>query len=151
LQLPSPASRENIVDYDAMWMSAGYSLAGNQIAWHYDDLEPAADQVVVATLVAQDLWEAVLRAEPAVLEHPDDGRAWGTLARALRLAVCTEKGHWPRQDAGEGCRAQHRSVRAGDGVRTTSARWHAGYAELLVKLCGAMTQVIPCFSGRWRT
>ena len=136
LRLPYPASRENIVDYDATWMSEGYKLTGSQITWHYDDFEPDADQVVVVTLLAQDLWEAVLRAEPAVIEHPDDGGAWGTLARALKLAVCTEKGYWPRKDVG-GILLVERSIAAYERATDFApheARWHAGYSELLIKL-----------------
>ncbi len=136
VKLPYPASRENIVDYDSTWMSAGYTIGGNQITWRYDDLEPEPDQVVVATLVAQDLWLAVLRAEPAVMAHPDDGGAWGTLARALKIAVCTEKGYWPRQDVG-GTLLVERSIAAYERATNFApheARWHAGYAELLIKV-----------------
>ncbi len=136
VKLPYPASRENIVDYDAAWMSAGYAFDGSQIVWRYQDIEPTADQVVVATLVAQDLWDAVLRAEPGVLAHPDDGEAWGTLARALKLAVCTEKGYWPRQDVG-GTLLVERSIAAYERATEFApheARWQAGYAELLIKL-----------------
>jgi hypothetical protein len=117
-------------------MSEGYKLTGSQITWRYDDFEPAADQVVVVTLLAQDLWEAVLRAEPAVIEHPDDGGAWGTLARALKLAVCTEKGYWPRKDVG-GTLLVERSIAAYERATEFApheARWHAGYSDLLIKL-----------------
>jgi hypothetical protein len=136
LKLPYPASRENIVEYDSTWISPGYKIAGNQITWRYDDLEPTADQVVVATLVAQDLWEAVLQAEPAVSARPEDGGAWGALARALKIAVCTEKGYWPRQDVG-GTLLVERSIAAYERATSFSpheARWHAGYAELLIKV-----------------
>ncbi len=136
LRLPYPASIENIVDYDAGWMTSGYQLEGSEVRWSYADLEPEAGQVVTATLVALDLWRAVVKAEADVIPRAEDGAAWGALARAAKIALCTEKGYWPRQDAGARVLAE-RSLSAYEkatALAPDDARWHAGYAELLAKL-----------------
>lgn len=136
LRLPYPASIENIVNHDAGWMTPQFYFDGDELGWIHYNLEPEPDQLVIATLLAQDLWRAVLHAEPAVVARPDDSAAWGALARALKLAVCTEKGYWPRQDEG-GRLLVERSIDAYDRATSLSpddARWHAGYAELLAKL-----------------
>jgi hypothetical protein len=136
LRLPYPVSIENIVDYDPGWMTPGYELEGSEIRWSYADLEPEAGQVVTATLVAVDLWRGVVKAEPAVIARAEDGAAWGALARATKIALCTEKGYWPRQDAG-GRHLAERSLAAYEKATTLApddARWHAGYAELLARL-----------------
>ena len=88
LRLPYPASIENIVDYDAGWMTSGYQLEGSDIGWSYMDLEPETDQVVTATLVAVDLWQSVVKAEADSVLRADDGAAWGALARAAKNALC---------------------------------------------------------------
>ncbi|HLC34107.1 MAG TPA: hypothetical protein VJJ70_03795 [Anaerolineales bacterium] len=136
LRLPYPASIENIVDYDAGWMTPGYQLEGSEIRWSYADLEPEAGQVVTATLVAVDLWQGVVKAEADVIPRAEDGAAWGALARAAKIALCSEKGYWPRQDAG-GRHLAERSLAAYEkatALAPDDARWHAGYAELLAKL-----------------
>lgn len=136
VRLPYPASIENLVDYDPGWVTPGYELVGSEIGWSYADLEPEAGQVVTATLVAVDLWRAVVKAEPAVIARAQEGAAWGALARATKIALCTEKGYWPRQDAG-GRHLAERSLAAYEKATALApevARWHAGYAELLARL-----------------
>jgi len=136
LRLPYPASIENIVDYDAGWMTPEYQLEGSEIRWSYADLEPEAGRVVTATLVAVDLWQGVVKAEADVIPRAEDGAAWGALARAAKIALCSEKGYWPRQDAG-GRHLAERSLAAYEkatALAPDDARWHAGYAELLAKL-----------------
>ena len=82
-------------------------------------------------LVAPYAWQAVLKERGNVASSPNDGEAWGQLAKAYKAIFFLEKGYRP--DAG-GEEIYKSSVEAYEKCLTllpNDAEWHAGFAELL--------------------
>src|SRR6266540_3695399 len=81
VQLPYGASRFNV------WLpdkSTGFSqtspgsiLAGNEVRWHFENLEPTRESNIEVTIVTPALWEDVLKETETVSKNPNDGEAWG--------------------------------------------------------------------------
>ncbi len=82
-------------------------------------------------LVAPYAWRTVLKDRENVASSPNDGEAWGQLAKAYKAIFFLEKGYRP--DAG-GEEIYELSVEAYEKCLTllpNDAEWHAGFAELL--------------------
>ena len=137
-RLPYPASEQNVApDEDN---NANPQMQGSEIRWHYENFEPGQDNAGQGTavnnikfgVVQVPIWQEVLAARDGVKRAPTDGDAWGRLGRACKFAVIGNKG-FVRTDKGgqqlfeESIQAYQKAVQ----LAPKTARWHAGYAELL--------------------
>jgi hypothetical protein len=91
VRLPYPASEENVLlGPDRTHISEttpGGQFVGNEVRWHWDDLEPtAADNLFVNILVPQT-WEQIMAGRSAVEARPDEAAAWQALALAYHESV----------------------------------------------------------------
>jgi tetratricopeptide (TPR) repeat protein len=137
LHLPYEASPQNVVmNLEIGWAttSPGGVFQGNEVRWHFEDFEPGADQPVQNmefALVAPSAWQTVLTARSNVEQHPNDGEAWGMLAKAYKQIFLMNKSY--REDAG-GQELYKLSVEAYEkclSLKPDDAQWHAGFADLL--------------------
>ncbi len=129
VRLPYLATPENLlVDYS----TDGVRFEGREARWTFRDLEPTHGDNLIVRIIEPGFWFAVLDAQQAVEADPDDGDAWGVLARAYKRVLLGPR-NWMREDeAAEGLF----QVSAAAYVRAIEllpdvAKWHAGYAELL--------------------
>ncbi len=133
VRAPYDLSPENVILRD--WAtSTDPTFDGRDVRWHFEDLEPTATQQIAVTFVSRTLWNEVLAARAEVDAHPNDGEAWGRLARAYREAACTDKG-WARDDEGAQTmvRLSAEAYERATDLAPERAKWHAGYAELLYR------------------
>lgn len=135
VRLPYEVSDQNI------WLSgeSGYGettqggvLSGNELRWHFDDLEPTAENNIQVIVVTPSLWESVLKETETVTTNPEDGEAWGRLAKAYKEIARQSKG-WLRDDpAGRGLFELSRSAYERClALLPKDSLWQYGYADLL--------------------
>ncbi|RMF39808.1 MAG: hypothetical protein D6755_13980, partial [Anaerolineae bacterium] len=136
LRLPYPANGGNVFLSGAIgWPEPppGGVIEGNEVRWHFDDLEPTSSDNVSLTLVRPSDWRHVLLEEENVRANPNDGEAWGRLGMYLKNALRWKgKGAW-RSDPGAELlydRAEEAYAQA-VALRPDDPLWHAGYGELL--------------------
>ena len=129
LRLPYEASPQNVF----LHSHPGGSIEGNDVRWHYDDLEPERKDNFQIMISKPVLWKLMLEEKENVRNDPSDDEAWGRLAKAYKeLSMGIKK--WPRGDQG-GVELFYLSMDAYDQAVTLDpddALWHAGYGDLLV-------------------
>jgi len=137
LRLPYEASPQNVImGVQIGWAETtpGGFFQGNEVHWHFENFEPGQNQPVQnmeLALVAPSAWQTVLSARAEVTKHPNDGEAWGILAKNYKQVFQMSKGY--REDAG-GEELYQASVEAYEkclSLKPNDAEWHAGFADLL--------------------
>ena len=133
LRLPYPADSQNILLSSELGSETtpGGSIQSNEMHWHFENFEPGPNDNMEFDLVAPYAWQAVLKERGNVASSPNDGEAWGQLAKAYKAIFFLEKGYCP--DAG-GEEIYESSVEAYAkclALLPNDAEWHAGFAELL--------------------
>jgi hypothetical protein len=129
VRVPYTASHENVL---MQYSSAGMRFAGADARWSFEELEPTQEDNLRVTIIEPGYWLAVIGAQGIVDNNPEDGDAWGALARAIKRVTLEYKGWLREDDAGKAL--YQASVRAYENAVTLKpdvAKWHAGYAELL--------------------
>jgi hypothetical protein len=129
VRVPYTASHENVL---VQHSSGGMRFAGADARWSFEDLEPSGEDNLRVTIIEPGYWLAVIGAQGIVDNNPDDGDAWGDLARAIKRVTLEHKGWLREDDAGKAL--YQASVNAYQKAVTLApdvAKWHAGYAELL--------------------
>jgi tetratricopeptide (TPR) repeat protein len=147
VKLPYEANTKNVLLIDAYGYapptSANAKLTGNEIRWHFDNLEPTADDNIRITLVQASTWQKVLDKSAYLQTHPNDGEAWGQLGKAYKEIVLPgfNKGY-PRVDpidpaapVDEDGREMYQLALQAYGKAVeflpNDALWHYGFAHLL--------------------
>lgn len=134
VRLPYEANEENVVLDDSVGFgapAAGAVFEGNEVRWHYDNLEPAYQDNFMAILLVPSVWERVLQERQNTTQNPKDGEAWGRLGKACKESIGLRKGL--RGDAGglalyqEAVQAYQKSV----DLLPRDSLWHYGFADLL--------------------
>lgn len=134
VRLPYEANTQNVIlDTHTGWSETtpGGVFSGNEIRWHYDNLEPTREDNFEVSLVMPSAWKKVLTERETVSKSPNDGEAWGRLGKVYKEVTFLRKGF--RQDAG-GRELYDLSVQAYEKAVTLlpdDALWHAGFADLL--------------------
>ncbi len=109
----------------------GAALDGRQVRWHFEDLEPTAEDNIRLLFVSPPYWQKIADAQQNVEKYPKDGEMWGILGLAYKRVIRVR--NWLRSD--DGAYALYRqAVEAYDKAVTLDSRdadWHFGYAELL--------------------
>jgi hypothetical protein len=135
VRLPYEANNKNIFLTD----SAGYGettpggvLSGNEIRWHFEEFEPTSENDVQILLVTPLLWENVLRETNTVTKNPNDGEAWGRLAKAYKEIARMSKG-WLREDptGREMFELSRNAYERCLALLPKDSLWQYGYADLL--------------------
>jgi hypothetical protein len=136
VRLPYAANAQNVIlDLQIGWAetSPGSEFSGDEIRWHFEDLEPGPEHNLEVALVKPAVWLQILEWRAAVERNPKDGEAWGQLGKATKEAIRQRRGLRP--DAG-GEELYALSIQAYDKAVTLlpkDALWHAGYADLLAE------------------
>ncbi len=137
LRLPYAASTQNVI----MGLQIGWAettpggvFDGNEVRWHFDNLEPGPDgpvQNMEFALVAPAVWRTVLQERDNVAQNPNDSEAWGRLAMAYKRIFLIGEAY--RTDA-SGEQLYKLSIEAYEkclALNPKDAQWHAGFADLL--------------------
>jgi hypothetical protein len=133
LHLPYDANPQNVLLGETVSTTGG-QLAGGDVRWHYQNLEPTAQDNWVVNIVTPGLWQAVLDARAAAQIAPDDAKAWISLAHTTGQAALDQSGKgWLREDSGgkqlanESAKAYAKAVL----LKPDDAVLHVSYADLL--------------------
>lgn len=104
----------------------------NEIRWIFKDLEPTYLDNIQIVVVTPAQWEKVLSGKNDVEKNPNDGEAWGRLAKAYKEVVMMPKG-WLREDpAGSELFALSKDAYEKClALLPNDSLWHYGYADLL--------------------
>jgi hypothetical protein len=134
VRLPYEATPHNVIfDEQIGWSQTtpGGAIQGQDIRWHFENLEPDQNNDFQISLIMPSAWQQVLRERGNVSANPKDGEAWGRLGKLYKEMFFFRKGF--RLDAG-GQELYKLSVEAYDKSVTllpNDALWHAGFADLL--------------------
>jgi hypothetical protein len=134
VRLPYEANTQNVIfDESPGWSTTtpGGVIAGNEIRWRFDDLEPTTENDFQLSLVMPSVWQKALSERRSVQDNPNDGEAWGRLGKRYKEIFFFRRGF--RHDAG-GQELYRLSVEAYEKAVTLlpdDGLWHAGFADLL--------------------
>jgi len=132
--LPYEANHHNVfIDSSPGWgqTSPGAMLAGQEIRWHYDDLEPEYQHNLSIAIVMPSAWEKVFFERLNVANNPEDGEAWGRLGKIYKETALLRRGM--RHDAGgeELYNLSREAYEKALDLLPDDALWHLGFANLL--------------------
>ncbi len=135
VRLPYEANKYNV------WLDAqtgfstttpGAQLAGSEVKWHFENFEPTFKDNIEVSLVTPSLWQKALTEQSNIARNPNDGEAWGRLAKAYKEMTREAKGY-PRSDP-TGQELFQMSMEAYEkclSILPEDSLWHTGYADLL--------------------
>jgi len=135
IQMPYPASSQNVLNYETSGFSqvAGAPVySGNEVRWHFENLEPTNFENFQIDLIAIPAWKKVLTERENSSLNPKDGEAWGRLGKAIKEVLRYPKGYLRDDEAGK--QLYQEAVLAYEQAVTllpNDALWHYGYADLL--------------------
>ena len=134
VRLPYAVSLHNVLfDEHTGWSTTtpGGAVQGQEIRWHYENLEPELSNDFEVSLVMPSAWQNVMKENAIANTNPNDGEAWGRLGKLYKELFFYRRGF--RQDAG-GLELYASSVAAYEkclSLLPNDALWHAGFADLL--------------------
>lgn len=112
--------------------TSGGVRSGNEIRWTFTDLEPTHLDNIQIVVVTPSLWEKVLSEKASVEKNPNDGEAWGRLAKAYKEVVMMPKGYLREDPAGfESYQSSKDAYEKCLALLPNDPLWHYGYADLL--------------------
>jgi hypothetical protein len=115
----------------------GGVISGNEIRWHYDNLEPTRDDDFEVDLVMPSAWENSLTELNNINRNPGDGEAWGRLGKLYKAMTFSSRGKGFRTNPAldSGARQLYQlSLQAYEKATSLEPKdplWHAGFADLL--------------------
>ncbi|HEY7617358.1 MAG TPA: hypothetical protein VH744_11180, partial [Terriglobales bacterium] len=110
----------------------GAVFDGNEVRWHFDNLEPTEEDNIEISLVTPRLWQSVLNESQTVVANPSDGEAWGRLGKAYKATIRMPKGYLRDDPAGrEIYELSRQAYEKCLALLPEDSLWHAGYADLL--------------------
>jgi hypothetical protein len=110
----------------------GGVMSGNEVRWHFDDLEPTSENNIEIIAVTPTLWESVLNETNVVTKNPNDGEAWGRLGMYYKQILTQSHGELRGDPAGdEMFELSKDAYEKCLALLPNDSLWHYGYAELL--------------------
>lgn len=125
LQVPYELNDSN---FYSCWPE-GCALSGNKIRWHFEDFEPTAN--IGVSLLPPPLWQRIAFEKKNTTQNPNDGEAWGRLAKAYKESIMARRGFRSEPAAIERYRLSKEAYEKAVALLPNDADWHYGYAELL--------------------
>ncbi len=105
------------------------ALNGNKIQWHYEGFEPTSN--VGISLFPPPLLQRIAMEKENVTRNPNDGEAWGRLAKAYKESIMEKRGFRSEPAAIERYRLSMEAYQRAVNLLPNDADWHYGFAELL--------------------
>jgi len=146
VHLPYEVNSQNVIfDEHTGWSSTtpGGVVQGQEIRWHFENLEPDQSSDFEISLVTPSAWQKVLNERSNVLTGPNDGEAWGRLGKLYKEMFFFRRGF--RHDHG-GSELHAMSVDAYErclALLPDDALWHAGF-----QICSQSIPIMRCRRGR---
>jgi hypothetical protein len=109
----------------------GAVFDGNEIRWHFAELEPTWQDNIQVMVVSPSLWESVLKETDNVSRNPNDGEAWGRLGKAYKEIVNGPRFGREDPDGLEMFKLSKNAYEKCLALLPNDSLWHYGYADLL--------------------
>ncbi len=129
LRLPYTVNSMNVMVDQT---TSGGAISKNEMRWHYENLEPSAENNMNFAIILPEVWNQVLIETENVTNNPKDGEAWGRLGKAYKETIF-EHGR-PRCWEGAMPEAYQKSYDAyakAVELLPKDGLWHYGYADLI--------------------
>lgn len=104
---------------------------GDKIQWHYEDFDPTSN--VRVSLLPPPLWQKMDLEKKNTTTNPNDGEAWGRLAKAYKESIMQRRGFQYGDEAMERYRLSKEAYEKATALLPNDVDWQYGFAELL---CG---------------
>lgn len=137
VRLPYEVNEKNLdlssqIGYADGTTPLGGVINKNEIRWKFEDFEPTAENNFHITVVTPSLWGKVLKEKAVVEKNPNDGEAWGRLAKAYKEILVLPK--YMRSDpaALEILQLSTNAYQRCLELLPNDSLWHYGYADLLL-------------------
>ena len=138
VRFPYEISNLNVLPDGGEDLFPEHQLSGNELKWIFTDFEPEVGDNFNIRLVAPEFWKDVLNERANVQKNPDDGEAWGRLAKLYKRLVFSSRNRGFRDSSITGDQGAQDlfslSVAAYERAlerKPFDPLWHAGYADLL--------------------
>lgn len=122
-------------------------LTTNTVQWHYEDFDPASN--ISVALSSPPLWQSILLETQNITRNPNDGEAWGRLAKVYKESIRHRVGY--RQDAAsqEMYRLSKDAYQKAITLLPNDADWHYGFADLLCENAGYNNFLVNSETEAW--
>lgn len=103
----------------------------NELFWYFEDFEPTSENNISFVTVWPSVWQKIIDEQKNVSDFPNDGEAWGRLAKLYKETSRLRRG--TRTDAG-GIFLYKASIEAYQkavDLLPDDALWHVGYIDLI--------------------
>jgi hypothetical protein len=119
----------------------------NTVQWHYENFEPSSN--VNVALSSPPLWQSILLETQNTIQNPNDGEAWGRLAKAYKESIRERRGY--RSDAAgqEMYRLSKEAYQKAVTLLPNDAEWHYGFADLLCWNAGYNNFLVASETEAW--
>ncbi len=134
VRLPYEANDQNVIFNEQIGWSEttpGSIIVGRELQWKFNELEPDTMDNLQVSILMPSVWKQILWELENTTNNPNDGEAWGRLAKLYKEVASLRRGF--RQDPG-GLELYRLSMAAYEKcleLLPQDALWHAGYADLL--------------------
>ena len=119
----------------------------NSIQWHFENFEPTSN--INLSLSSPPLWQSILVETQNTIRIPQDGEAWGRLAKAYKETIQEKRGY--RFDAAgqEMYRLSKEAYQKAVTLLPNDADWHYGFADLLCWNAGYNNYLVNSETEAW--
>jgi hypothetical protein len=105
------------------------SVGTTKVQWHYENFDPPFN--VTLSLLSPPIWKRILIERKNTSQNPNDGEAWGRLAKAYKEAILERRG-FRSDEIGQGIYQLSRDAyQKATALLPNDADWHFGLAQLL--------------------
>ena len=122
-------------------------LTTNTVQWHYEDFEPTSN--VSVAFSSPPLWQSILVETQNTARNPNDGEAWGRLAKAYKESIRLRNGYRSDSAGQEMYRLSKESYQKAVTLLPNDADWHYGLADLLCWNAGYNNFLVASNTESW--
>jgi hypothetical protein len=127
VRLPYPATNENVF-YGEGLTSEGGQLSGNEIRWHWDNLEPTRAQNIFVSMLTPQAWTRILAAREEANGDPQNAQKLVALAQAYDAAVTSR---FPLDNDDRFAALADETMSRAVALEPNSSAFHLAYAQLI--------------------
>jgi hypothetical protein len=132
VHLPIPVSEMTVFEMP----DESEQVDAQTLRWRYTDFEPAQYDnkkisVFRITILNPKYYVQLMEREQAVAADPEDGDAWGFLAKSYKQLVMRERGMDDRPIGAEYFQKSAQAYQQALALKPEDVDWHYGYADLL--------------------
>ncbi|MGB8983470.1 MAG: hypothetical protein WCC12_16490, partial [Anaerolineales bacterium] len=143
-QMPYELNASNVYD---CWPK-DCTVSATKVQWHYENFEPTSN--ISISLLPPPLWQRITVEKGNVAQNPNDGEAWGRLAKAYKESITERRGFRSEPAAIERYQFSKEAYQKAVTLLPNDADWHYGFAELLCWNAEWNDYLVDANENAWR-